>query len=80
MHQLAETLPNVYLETSANLVSRMIHEAARRVPDRLLFGSDAPSVHPGVELAKIRYCHLPAEIESGVLGENMERLLSGVVV
>lgn len=72
---LAEELANVYLETSAALVSRLIREAALRVPDKVLFGSDGPAVHPGVELAKIRYCHLPAEIEAKVVGGNIERLI-----
>jgi predicted TIM-barrel fold metal-dependent hydrolase len=74
--ELAEQLPNVYLETSANLLSRLIGEAALRVPDRVLFGSDAPALHPGVELAKIRYCRLPGEIEAKVVGGNIERLLA----
>ena len=72
--ELAEELPNVYLETAANLVGRMIREAATRMPDRVLFGSDAPAIHPGTELAKIRYLRLPPDIESKVLGGNIARL------
>jgi predicted TIM-barrel fold metal-dependent hydrolase len=73
--QLAEELQNIYLETSANLLSRLIREAAMRVPDRVLFGSDAPAMHPGVELAKIKYCRLPQDVEERVLGGNVARLL-----
>ena len=33
-----------------------------------------PAIHPGAELAKIRYLHLPPDIESKVLGGNIARL------
>ena len=71
----AEQHPNVYLETSSMLVSWMIREAAERVPDRVLFGSDAPAIHPKVELEKILLCKLPAEVEAKILGGNAARLL-----
>ena len=73
--EAAESMPNVYLETSACLLSRKLREACLRVPDKVMFGSDAPGVHPGVELAKIRYLHLPEEIEAKASGGNILRLL-----
>ena len=71
----AEAMDNVYLETAANLLSRKIAEACHRVPDKVLFGSDAPAIHPGAELAKIRLLHLPTEVEQKVTGGNLLRLL-----
>jgi hypothetical protein len=71
----AEEHENVYLETSSMLVSWMIEEAAKRVPDRVLFGSDAPAIHPKVELEKILICKLPREVEEKILGGNAARLL-----
>jgi len=44
-------------------------------PRKLLFGSDGPWLHPGVELHKIRLLGLPEEQEDLVLGGNALRLL-----
>lgn len=71
----AEEHENVYLETSSMLVSWMIEEAAERVPDKVVFGSDAPAIHPKVELEKILVCKLPPETEAKILGGNAARLL-----
>jgi predicted TIM-barrel fold metal-dependent hydrolase len=72
---LAEELPNVYLDTPFAMVHIMIRRAAERIPSRLIFGTDAPAIHPAVELAKIRSLHLPTEVEEGILGGNISRLL-----
>jgi len=72
---IARKLPNVYLETSATMVSSVLKEACEGVPDKVLFGSDAPALHPKVELEKIKVLHLPPEIERKVLGENARQLL-----
>jgi len=40
----------------------------------VLFGSDGPWLHPGVELAKIRAIHLSPSEEALVLGGNWLRL------
>ena len=58
-------------------------EAVRRAGARkLLFGSDGPWLHPGLELAKIRLLGLPAGQEALILGGNALRLLrrNGAVV
>lgn len=43
-------------------------------PHKLLFGSDGPWLHPGVELAKIPALGLPPEDERLILGGNFLRL------
>ncbi len=43
---LAERYPNVWLDTSGAWVSDFIRHAVRRVPRKILFGSDAPLAHP----------------------------------
>ena len=58
-------------------------DAARRnptidghgLPKKLLFGSDGPWLHPGLELYKIRLLGLSHEAEALVLGGNARRLL-----
>jgi predicted TIM-barrel fold metal-dependent hydrolase len=42
---------------------------------KLLFGSDGPWLHPGLELQKIRLIGLPAADEALILGDNARRLI-----
>jgi uncharacterized protein len=73
--QLAR-LPNVYADTSGCRRFDYLVQAVRRAgPSKLLFGSDGPWLHPGVELAKIRLLGLTPEAEALVLGGNARRLL-----
>jgi hypothetical protein len=56
--------PNVYADTSGVRRFDYIVEAIKRAGARkLLFGSDGPWLHPGLELHKIRLLGLPAEQE-----------------
>jgi predicted TIM-barrel fold metal-dependent hydrolase len=69
--------PNVYTDTSGVRRFDYIVEAVRRAgPGKLLFGSDGPWLHPGLELHKVRLLGLPAEKEALVLGGNVLRLLA----
>jgi predicted TIM-barrel fold metal-dependent hydrolase len=71
--------PNVYADTSGVRRFDLLVEAVRRAgPDKLLFGSDGPWLHPGVELAKIRALGLRPGDARLVLGDNLLRLISGV--
>ncbi len=73
--ELAAELDNVYFETSSVLVTEALRRAILAAPDKALFGSDAPAIHPHVELEKIRVLRLPEEIEAKVLGGNAAALL-----
>jgi len=73
--ELAERFPNVWLETSSLLVSFVLAEAAQRVPTRVLFGSDAPALHPKVELTKILVADIDETTRDRILGENAAELL-----
>jgi uncharacterized protein len=69
--------PNVYADTSG--VQRFDHlvEAVRRAgAHKIIFGSDGPWFHPGVELHKIRLLGLPSAEEAKILGGNLSRLIS----
>jgi predicted TIM-barrel fold metal-dependent hydrolase len=75
VYQLAR-YPNVFADTSAVRQFDYIVEAVKRAgPRKLLFGSDGPWLHPGVEIAKIRLLGLSAENEALILGGNILRLL-----
>jgi len=68
--------PNVYADTSGVRQFRYLVQAIQRGgPRKLLFGSDGPWLHPGVELHKIRLLGLSPKDEALVLGGNALRLL-----
>ena len=70
--------PNVYTDTSGVRRFDILEDAVRRAgPHKVLFGSDGPWLHPGLELAKVRLLRLPAGDESLILGANALRLLAG---
>jgi uncharacterized protein len=71
--------PNVYTDTSGVRRFDYIVEAVKRAGARkILFGSDGPWLHPGLELHKIRLLGLPPEQERLILGGNAVRLLRQV--
>ena len=70
--------PNVYADTSGVRRFDYLVEAVRRAgPKKLIFGSDGPWLHPGLELEKIRLLKLPPRAEALVMGGNALRLLRG---
>jgi uncharacterized protein len=69
-------LPNVLADTSGVRRFDYLVQAARRAgPDRLVFGSDGPWLHPALELAKIRLLGLTPSEQALVLGANLRRIL-----
>jgi hypothetical protein len=68
--------PNVFTDTSSVRHYDYIVEAVKRAgPRKVLFGSDGPWLHPGVEIHKIRLLGLPSEQEALILGANALRLI-----
>jgi uncharacterized protein len=68
--------PNVYADTSGVRYFDALVEAVRRAgPEKLIFGSDGPGLHPGLELHKVRLLHLPSPAQAMVTGGNIGRLL-----
>ncbi len=71
--------PNVYTDTSGIRRFDLLEQAVQRAGARkVLFGSDGPWLHPGVELAKVRALGLSQPEERLVLGENLFHLISRV--
>lgn len=69
--------PNVHADTSGVRRFDLLEEAVRRAgAHKLLFGSDGPWLHPGVELAKIHALGLGPADEALVTGGNFLRLMS----
>lgn len=74
--RVAKRLPNVILGTTGMLFHGKIRQAVREVgAHRVVFGSDAPMVHPGPEILRVRAAELTPAEERMVLRENMLRLL-----
>jgi predicted TIM-barrel fold metal-dependent hydrolase len=71
--------PNVYADTSGvrrfDLLVRAVRLAGSH---KILFGSDGPWLHPGLELAKVRALRLRLSDERLILGHNFLRLLPRV--
>jgi uncharacterized protein len=68
--------PNVYADTAGVRRFDYLLQAVRRAgPRKLIFGSDGPWLHPGLELQKIRLLGLPPSQEALILGGNVCRLL-----
>jgi len=70
--------PNVYTDTAGVQRFDYIVQAVKRAgPHKILFGSDGPWLHPGLELHKIRLLKLPPEQEALITGGNILRLIGG---
>jgi hypothetical protein len=68
--------PNVYADTSGvRRFHYIVQAVARAGAKKVIFGSDGPWLHPGLELHKIRLLGLPPEQEALILGGNVLRLL-----
>jgi uncharacterized protein len=68
---------NIYTDTSGVRRFDILAEAVGRAgPHKVLFGSDGPWLHPGVELAKVRMLGLEPGAERLVLGRNVLRLIA----
>ena len=73
---LAKEYPNVYFDTSSVCDHDWLERAVSDdLTDKMIFGSDGPGLHCGVELARIRALNLPPDDEARVLGGTVARLL-----
>lgn len=69
--------PNIYADTAGVRRFDLLEQAVKRAgAAKLLFGSDGPWLHPGVELTKIKALRLPPSQESLILGRNFQNLIS----
>jgi uncharacterized protein len=68
--------PNIYTDTSGIRRFDLLEQAVRRAgAEKVLFGSDGPWLHPGLELAKVALLELGAADRAMVLGGNFLRLI-----
>ena len=71
--------PNIYTDTSGIRRFDLLEQAAQRAgAGKILFGSDGPWLHPGVELVKVRALNLSRTDVQRVLSGNFLRLIARV--
>jgi predicted TIM-barrel fold metal-dependent hydrolase len=71
--------PNVFTDTAGvRRFDYLVTAIQRTGPAKVLYGSDGPWLHPGLELDKIRLLGLSADDEALVTGRNFMRLHSRV--
>ncbi len=72
----AKQIPNLYLDTAFVLLHQWIGMAVEICgPEKVLFGSDAPILHPAVVLKQIELCHFTASEQKMILETNARKLL-----
>ena len=70
---------NIYTDTSGVKRFDLLEMAVKRAgAGKILFGSDGPWLHPGVELEKIFSLKLPVHEERKILSENFLQLIAKV--
>jgi uncharacterized protein len=71
--------PNIFTDTAGVRRFDLLQQAVVRAgAKKILFGSDGPWLHPGVELEKVRALKLPPADEQLILGGNFLRLINRV--
>jgi uncharacterized protein len=69
--------PNIYTDTAGVRRFDLLEQAVQRAgAHKILFGSDGPWLHPGVELAKVQALNLSPADRALVLSANLQRLIA----
>ena len=73
--ELVRDMPSMFLELSTANVIFAVRLAIQEIPDRTLFGSDAPYGDPALARATVERVTSPGEVRDQVLGGTAARLL-----
>ncbi|GLW71056.1 amidohydrolase [Kitasatospora phosalacinea] len=73
--ELVRDTPNMYLELSTAGVVFAVRVAVEEIPDRTLFGSDAPYGDPVLARALVERVTAPGEVRDRVLGGTVAELI-----
>jgi len=75
---LLERHDNLYLDTSAVRYRRPMERAILEHPDRVLFGSGVPGVHPNVAVMEILTLDVPEDAMRKVFSNNPNRVIEAL--
>jgi len=81
MHEavaMLETHEELYLDTAAVRYRELLERAIVEHPDRVLFGSGAPAVHPNVAVMEILTLDVTEDAMRKVFGKNPVRVIPGL--
>ncbi len=81
MHRAIDRLDefeHLYLDTSAVRYREPLERAIREHPDRVVFGSGAPDVHPGVAVMELLTLDVPADSMRKVFSRNAGRVVDAL--
>lgn len=68
--------PNIYTDTAGVRRFDLLEQAVKRAgAGKILFGSDGPWLHPGIEMAKIKALRLSPQQEKLIFGINLLNLI-----
>ncbi len=73
--ELVRDTPNMYLELSTASIIFAVRLAIAEIPDRTLFGSDAPYGDPLLSRQTVERVTRPGPLRVRILGENLDELL-----
>lgn len=73
---LLDTHDELYLDTSAVRYREPLERAIREHPDRVLFGSGTPQVHPSVAIMEILTLDVPQDAMKKVFSNNPSRVVN----
>lgn len=69
---------DLYLDTAAVRFRDLLERAMSEHPDRVLFGSGAPAVHPTVAVTEVLTCSVPEDVMKRVFGSNATRVVDAL--
>ena len=72
---LAQRYQHVYLDTSYVFFQYVLEMALTRCPSKIVFGSDAPGVHPRTSITCLLSLRVTDEVKQMVFADNIERIL-----
>lgn len=75
---LLDRFDECYLDTSAVRYRKPLERALREHPDRVLFGSGAPAVHPNVAVMEILTLDVPEDAMKKAFSKNGERVVAAL--
>jgi predicted TIM-barrel fold metal-dependent hydrolase len=74
-----EVHDDLYLDTSVVRYREQLERAVREHPDRVVFGSGAPAVHPNVAVMEVLTLDAPEDAMRRVFSKNVERVGDGAL-